>query len=299
MGNTEMTQATVRKINSILRDTIDLDKLFDRDPSMFSIEKLDVFNKIELLKTDKSRFLPHIDLDSLAPEDKLEMVLRFGGKGVGRLVKFSDKELTQLPSHKYRQLVTFDFSHIRPGIFEKLSLTDKREIFMIQPSWVINNSKEKIRLTADMLFVLSTENPSFIDNYITDYSVYSIPGGFWENMINYNKKFIDIFLNNTKSCMTKTVVRDVVRTYPKVIKSLTNDIIMDSKLTCKEWIMLINSTINTKANKRMFSDWQFPDDMKETLKYDLLAESLSGKSRVTKHLQNAMSSVLKDDNDDD
>lgn len=88
----------------------------------------------------------------------------------------------------------------------------------------------------------------------------------------------------------ETDVREVCRKNPEIIKKLDKDILADSKLTCKEWVLLTNSIMNN--NEKKFEDWEFSDDLIGIFKLDLMAEMLTGKSKISKRFQSAMKNVF-------
>jgi hypothetical protein len=146
------------------------------------------------------------------------------------------------------------------------------------------------KFTVDNLFFLSKRNQKLVDTYITDFSKLSTNCSFWINMIKYDKKYEDIFITNINSVITKTDIRAVCKEFPHIIKKLDIDILGNSKLSCKEWLLLANSVIYN--NPEMFKEWEFNDDLKEAFKLDLTAEMLNGKSSVSRNTQSAMKKLL-------
>lgn len=277
-------------VNQILSKAINLEDLFNRDPSAFNISFLPVKEKIALLKADPKKFQPHIDVTALNPNDKAEVVLRLRNKGIVKQVTFTDEELAKVPLGLYGQLVQKDFSYIRKDLYGKMLKGDQAEVFLSQPAWVMANADKPPRLTKEKLGQLAYRNPGFIDVYISDFSQYSTGDTFWRKMIEHDEKYKEIFMRNTKTCTTKTEVRAVVWRYPELIKMLDGDILADSKLTCKEWLLFASSVMGSKED--LFKDWEFSDEVRELFRMDLMAELLNGKSTLTKRFQNAMKGVF-------
>lgn len=155
-----------------------------------------------------------------------------------------------------------------------------------------------------MLYYLSN-TPEFIDKNITDFTELSTDSEFWLNMIKHNKKYEDIFLVNTRTLITKSEVRHVFRKVPGLVKKIDKNMLLSSKLSSKELLLLIRSITGKYQNKALFTNWDLSDELKEEFKLDLMSEVLSGKSKASTILKNCISSVLsteqskEDDNGED
>jgi len=283
-------EEVILSVNDLLGDAINLEQLFDKDPTAFNLSLLPVRKKIALLKADAKKFLPHIDVTALNPFDKAEVVLRLKNKGIVKQITFTEEELAKVPLGLYGQMVQKDFSYIRKDLYGKMLKGDQAEVFLSQPAWVMANADKPPRLTKEKLGQLAYRNPGFIDVYISDFSQYSTGDTFWRKMIEHDEKYKEIFMRNTKSCTTKTEVRAVVWRYPELIKMLDGDILADSKLTCKEWLLFASSVMGSNEDK--FKDWEFSEEVRELFRMDLMAELLNGKSTLTKRFQNAMKGVF-------
>lgn len=292
MGNTKKNAKVVEKIdlNKVLGLSVDLDSLFDTHPQLFNLGRLPIQCKIELLHSDPARFQPYIDVTKFDPYEKAEVVLRLNNKGIVKLVTFTDAELARVPLGLYGRLVQKDFGYIRKELYDKMLKGDQTEVFLRHPEWVMSTLDKQPKLTKIKLRDLSVRKPKFIDNYVTDFSQYSTGDTFWKNMIKFDNKYKQIFLRNTGTCTSKTEVRAVVWAFPDLIKMLDGEVLMNSKLTCKEWLLLANSVMD--VNEAVFKDWEFSDDVKELFRMDLMAELLNGKSTLTKRFQNAMKGVF-------
>jgi hypothetical protein len=275
----------------ILIKAIDLENLVKTNPELFDFSKLNIEQKASLLSSNTKLYMGKIPLDKLSLKDKAYLVLNVGSKTFQKTVVLTDEEVQQLLPIQYFEFLKVDFKrYISLKKYEDLNKWQQSEIFTSQPEWVVENVKKIPKLTSEKLWELAHKKPAFIDKHISDYSGFSLYAGFWECMIKYNKKYEEIFLRNTHSCATKTDVREVCRKYPEIIKKLDKDILSNSKLTCKEWVLLCNAIMN--KNEKKFETWDFSDDLIGIFKLDLMAEMLTGKSKISKRFQSAMKNVF-------
>jgi hypothetical protein len=276
---------------SILRKAINLENLVKTNPELFDFSKLDIEEKAKLLDGNTKLYMDKIPVAGLSLKDKAFLLLRVKSKAFLKTITLTDEEVQRLLPQQYFEFLKRDFKrYISLDKYENLSKYQQSEIFTMEPEWVIENVKKTPKLTSDKLSEIAHEKPSFIDSHITDYSVFSTSAFFWLSMIKYDKKYEMIFLKNTHTCITKTDVREVCRKNPEIIKKLDKDILADSKLTCKEWVLLTNSIMNN--NEKKFEDWEFSDDLIGIFKLDLMAEMLTGKSKISKRFQSAMKNVF-------
>lgn len=285
-------------IERILFKTIDLEQLIISQPSLFDLSVLDINDKMTLLEHNPKFFLDKINPDELKLYERVLIVLNTQNKKIQSKFVLSEYDILHVHPDQYYQLLLQNFSkYIRKDRFSELSKTYQVDIFIREPMWVINNIGTIPKLTFDTLSELSRRKPNFIDTYITEFSTYSTGQYFWRNMIKYKSIYEELFLKNTKSLSTKTDVRQVFRKYPHLIKKLNKDIIEDSKLTCKEWILLCNSII--VEHPLIFKNWDFSDELKEIFKLDLMAECLTGESKISIKSKNAMKNLFKKDEIDE
>jgi hypothetical protein len=278
-------------IENILKQAINLEELVKTNPELFDFSKLDIEDKAKLLDADTKFYMGRIPLGTLSLKDKAYLILRVKSKVFQKTISLTNEEVQKLIPSQYFEFLKQDFKRfIRKERFEDLSKFQQGEIFTMEPEWVIKNIDKVPKLTSDKLYEIACKKPSFIDTNITDFSGFSTSYLFWDRMIKYDKKYQDIFLKNTNTCITKTDVRNVCRTHPEVIKKLDKDILADSKLTCKEWVLLTNSIMN--KNEKKFESWDFSDDLIGIFKLDLMAEMLTGKSKISKKFQSAMKNVF-------
>lgn len=278
----------------ILARTLDLIKLFAKSPDLFDLSRLSITDKIDLLSSHFSLFDSVFDVTAFTGAEKLQVLLRSKNKKLTSKIILSDDDLDSVSADEYYSLLITDFkAHIRPHLFQKLGKHEREDIFLRYPEWVVENVGEAVKLTSARLEKLTTHRPDFIDQFITDFSAITTTERFWINMISYNgAKYVPIFLNNTRSLMNKTFVRQVVWHYPEIIKKITPETFVDSKLTVKEWVLLIDSVSDYRHNKKVFKDWEMSPELIEAIRYDLTAELLNGKSKLSTRFQNSMKSVL-------
>lgn len=279
-------------VRVILGKALDVETLVRSNPGLFDFSKLDVKDKVELLKADAKFFMDKIDVTAFSPSDKVYVLLNSKNKGLVGLITLTDDELAKVPDNQYGELVRKHFSKfMRKERFPKLLKSDQQEIFLQEPAWVLAHVDKPPRLTSERLRNLAARKPSFVDTYIQDFSGFSTDDSFWISMIKFNDRFKKVFLENTKTLITKTQVRAVVWKYPDIIKMIDEDTLVNSKLTGKEWVLLISTIMEAKED--VFEDWQFPDNIAEMMKLDLMAELLNGKANMSVRFQNAMKGVFK------
>ena len=180
---------------------------------------------------------------------------------------------------------------ISVDLYNKLDKQNKIEIFLYNPSWVLTNIKIIPKLSSKQLNDISVRKPKIIEQYITDFTKLSTRYSFWCNMIRYDSKYKEIFLKNIKYCTNKTEARHVIYEYPELITMLNENIINNSKLTCKEWLATIKFVMDNDKDDT-FKDWKFSDNMIEIFKLDIMAEVIKGKSTLSPQLRNAMKIVF-------
>lgn len=285
-------------VDRILHRIVSLPKLVKKYPEVFDFSKLTVYDKIELLKQDFKFYSQYIDLSDITPDEKVAAFIYSPPPNILGLITLEEADYDNLGDSSYVQLLQIDFNkHIRKSRFDKLGANRKRQFIPKEPKWFVDTYGQLPKLTSEMLYVMSRDNPGFVDQYVTDFTGLSTYGYFWETMIKWNKKYIPIFLANTRTVRTKTEVRTVVRQYPSIVKSITSDTFVDSKLSAKEWVMLINQIVSSGRNRKMFDGWAFPDDVAEMIRLDLTAEMLSSKSTMTKRFKTAFDGVFKSEED--
>jgi hypothetical protein len=269
----------------------DIEALFETSPEIFKLNSLSIDDKVRLLRMEPKFFKSKLDLEKLSEDDKLYVLYNLKDKKITKEIILNAEELNAINDNSYCRLLEIDFDRfITVERFETLSREPKADIFMKHPAWVVDNALILPKLTKDRLSLLSYTDPKFVDSYITNFSEYSTDQYFWKNMIRFNAKYKGLFLRNTKSLVTKTEVRRVVREKPHIIQLIGKDTLTDSKLTIKEWILLIDSVLTSYP--KMFKDWVLPADVAEVFRLDLTVEMLTGKSKVSVRFQNAMKGVF-------
>lgn len=281
----------------ILKKIIKLDEVVKIHPELFDFSKLDIEDKAKLLDSNTKFYIDKIPVHNLPLRDKAYLLLRVKSKAFQKTVTMTVEEVHKLLPQQYLDFLKRDFKqYITKEKFEGLSRYQQGEIFTMEPEWVIENIEKTPKLTSDKLEEIATKNPAFIDKHIIDYSEFSTSYHFWIKMMKYNKKYEETFLKNTNSCITTADVRNVCRNKPELIKKLDKDILANSKLTCKQWVLLCNEIMGN--NEKLFESWEFSDDLIDIFKLDLMAEMLTGKSKLSKRFQNAVKYIFEKEEDE-
>ena len=280
-------------MNRILINAINLNKLVKTNPELFNLTILSLSNKIELLKRDPKFYIDRLYKKDPSLGDKVEIVLEVEDLNIQEKFKLTDEDIQNVDDRCYLNLLDLNFSkYIRKEKFKTLPKAHQVDIFLKEPEWALENLDKIPSFSSEKLSTLAHRKPAFVDKFIEDFSQYSTNAFFWQNMIKFNKKYIDVFLANTNTLITKTDVRQVCKCCPEIIKKLNVDIMDKSKLTCKEWILLSSSIIG--VGHKTFKNWTFSDDMIDAFKLELTAEMLSGKSKMSKRFQYSMKNVFDD-----
>lgn len=294
-----MTKRKTDSVSLALANALkgDLHLVLKSNPELFDFSALSIQDKITLTRYDIKEYGDIISKCPLSAADKVTLLINLDTKAAKKLFILTHDEVKSLSPTNYFYLLKVDFDrYISAEKFTELPRSQKSEIFLDNPEWLIKNNFE-IKLTSEVMTSLAVRKPAFIEKNISDFSNRSLDSYFWIRMIKYNPKYGNIFLNNTKSTDNKTSIRSVVRAYPDLIKKLDGNILQNSKLTTKEWILLADSVIN--VHPRKFKDWEFSDEMKEIMRLDLTVEMLSGKSKLSTRFQRAMNGVLSETTEED
>lgn len=280
-------------VREILAKTIDLEKLVKEKPELFSLNDLHISDKIDLLHYDPKFYYTKLDIENSKPELKVDILGNKRLKALHKNIVITDNEVDSLKADIYNRLLKIDFQkYIKKERFAKLSKSDKAEWFISQPTWYVENMDELPRLTSEKLWMLAASAPKFIDTHISDFSSYSTRSDFWLRMIRYNEKYKEVFLRNTKTLITATDVRAVIWAYPDIVKKLDATIMADSKLTIKQWVLLIGQLRESYKSGKELEGWDFDDSQKETIRLDITADLLMGKATNSKRFSGAVSKVL-------
>lgn len=280
-------------IEDILYRTLDIQLLLNSSPEIFDFKKLTPYYIVSLLNLDPSFFDAVMSVADLSPSGKVEIVLGLKKSKLADRITITEEELKKLGHASYFSLLGKYFKkYARAELWEKLTREEKGGLFLSNPDWVKTNISDIPALTGERLSYLSKSKPKFVDKNISDYTNLSTWSIFWINMIKFDEKYKLVFLKNTNSCVTKSDVRQVVRKYPYIIKLIDAEILENSKLTCKEWILLIRYLINRFPSE--FKDWKFSPEVVNIINLDLTAEMLTGKSTVTPQFTRALNTVMND-----
>jgi len=281
----------MKNLNDVLTKILDINKLFTEHPEYFSLNNLMLDEKVVLINSNPEVYFDTL-VKNLHPSEKLYLLKNITNKIYLKKLEFSDEEIKKLNKSDLGLLVKTNVKkYLKVDIYNKMSNAAKVEIFLIDKNWVMNNIKEIPKLSEGNITELARQDPEFIDKNISDFSKYSTTHRFWNYMIKHDGKYRKIFLSYADTISTKTEVRSIVYSHPTIIKELDQNNIITAKLTCKEWIYLINDVMESKP--LVFKDWQFSDDLAEVLKLDLTSEMLTGKSKLSTRFQNLMKKFFK------
>jgi len=277
--------------HTILSRIIDVSKIIDQHPELLDFTKLSYYEKVELLKINVKTFFKLLDIENADAALKVEILATNKLRTIHTKVVIEENEIESLKNDIYSRLLKIDFKkYVRKERFLKLSKTEQATWFVEAPEWYVENVKEVPQLTSDKLYTLSARHPKFVDIYIKDFSNYCTNDTFWINMIRYDEKFGDIFLANTKTLVNQTEVRRVMYRYPLLVKKLDANIMADSKLTTKQWVLLVEQL---KKSFKELKDWDFSDEVREAIKLDLTADMLTGKTKTSKRFTGVMKRILE------
>lgn len=281
---------------------IDIKTLVSKNPELVDCSKLPILELIRLLDYSNGMFLKFVDFGKMSIADRVEIVTRCIHKKVRAKVTFSDINLKNMSQTDYLRLLAVDFGRfIIKEKYLSLNQTNQSTIFLQHTAWVIDNIGVVPPLSSADLATLSASDPELVDRHITDFSKVSTTRHFWDNMIEFDEtKYIRLFIENTKTLTSKTMVRSVIWSNPEIIKSLRPNDLISSKLSIKEWILLIDEvTSSHRHSEDLFEDWKLSDEMIEVMRLDLTSEILTGKSKLSTRFQNAMKKILKAEKNED
>lgn len=278
----------------ILISTLDLDELLSTQPGIFDFSKIAIGEKIHLIVSHPKVFLKFFDLSKLPHDEKSQVILNCGESVIEKL-EITEQDLGLLSTHAYLKLLRINFDeYIRESIYHKLNRADQFEIFKINPKWVLGVTKTLPNFTLKNLKELVRDRTNLIDEYITDFSQYSTDYYLWQDLIEYKPAYKSVFLKNQKTCLTKTDIRMVFKKYPDLIKKLDKDLIENSKLTSKEWVLLIDSITKETRNKKVFANWKMSEELIEELKLGATVDILANTTTSTKRFKNALGKISAD-----
>jgi hypothetical protein len=266
-------------------------EVYVSQPELFNLEKLGPEQKASLIQDSSKIFLEPIASLPLTAYDKFIILKNVKGASIAKRIKLTESELKKLSIGSYMELIKVRFDeYIRIDRYNEMSKIKQSELFLIRPDWIIETTGVAPPLTIDVLSIVARNHPDVIDkHYSTFYTTQRTDAYFWMRMFRYDgTKYEELFLQNTRSLKNKTEVRTVFRQHPNLIKQLTIDIVSDSALSGKEWVILINQIM--KDEKRLFSKFKFSADLTEYFELDLTSSILKGKG--SKQLQNATNNII-------
>jgi len=279
-----------------LLQSIDLLSVVYSNPELFNFNKLPASVLISFLRADFDFFIDKIDPKRFTYENRLYFIINSSARSAPKLMAlcdFSEDELRKITASQYSILINYNAKkYLRKDIVSTMSKRYQQELFLKNPKWFHESVGYIPKLSSNTLTELARLSPKFVDENIVDYSKLCTQAYFWNKMIRYDKKYIEIFLKNTNSLINKSDVRVVVQTHSEIVKLVDIDILENSKLSCKEWMLLISSVMSNNPTK--FSDFEFSEEMKEAFRLNSMAEMLSEKSKSTKRFRNVIKHLTED-----
>lgn len=281
---------TTLSVKNILAKCADLPALAKSNPTMFNFQGLPFKDKVELIE-----YMPEITSTlGLKPKEYIKVALqlpKYKLKAAGIVI--SSQLIEESTDTVYSELVQKDSAHFDVERYKKCGIRSKGDIFASAPKKVISAGEPvPDDLTNRNINQLARKDIwVFVDNHITDFSKFSTCSTFWDLLLKEDfARFAPIFLSNLKTLNPVTEMRMVFHKFPSLIRMLDDKMIINSNMTAKQWAMFIRGMMKKKELK----DWQMSDELKEALRFDIMAEVLSGNSKLTKVLQNAINDVLTD-----
>lgn len=290
---TEKQQEEEASVKAILEKTINIVDLVKSHPELFRLDRLTTLDKVSLFQSDPKFYGTILNLDDFSGEDKAAAIALLP-RLLGKKFTLTDEEVLALSADAYVGLLKKDFAkYIKVEKYDKLKKTQKSEIFVEQAPWFTANGIPAPGLTMAQLTALAKTNPLYVFQSITDLSEYATEYNFWVKMIEFKpSKYKAEFLKYNKTLLNTTELRRVVYRYPDIVKLVDADTFEKSKLTRKQWVLLISTVIKDPKHAATFTGWQFPDDVANILKLDLTAEILKGEATQSRKFQAAMTNVF-------
>jgi len=285
-------------VADILKESLDIYSLLKTNPEIFNFKRLSPSNLAKLINIEPKFFDRVINEVHFSASDKVKIIVNLTKTALANKIILTEDELKSLPHLAYSSLLSKSFKkYARADLWGKLTRDEKSFLFIDNPKWVLDNVGEIPVLTAERLLELSVSKPEFVDKNISDYTKLSTNSQFWLDMIKFDEKYKLIFLKNTNSCITKSDIRGIIKGHPDIIKSLDASILENSKLTCKEWVLLITPLM--KQYRSMFKDWKLSPELVNIINLDLTAEMLTGKSTISTQFTRALNFINGKEEDED
>lgn len=279
----------------ILRYAIDLGELIKDQPELFNFDGICLNDKINLC-LDYPELKPHLKITA---NDRLHATLVLNATQLKSSGLYADKQdIIDSNDSLYVALVAKSKTYFDIERYRKCSDRAKGELFTLVPKKVLDEKEPVPRLiSSNNMYLLSNSNIwVFKDGHITDFEKYKTDSAFWNNLLANDYKFFSpIFIANLKHMTLATDVRRVFDRFPELFKLLDENVIVDTPLTPKQWALFINS----KKGSTKLKDWVIPAEFKEAVRLDIMSDVLSGKSKLSKVLQNAISDVLKEEENEE
>lgn len=235
----------------------------------------------------------HLDFDlfvnrlaDLPLDTRIFLLCRFmNDKRLNDIITISDKDVDITTKSQYATLLIIDFEkYIRKDKYNELSDNQKADLFIKHANWLAKHYGVPENLNGYALSRIAFHAPKVFNKHLSNHVCNESYA--WIALIELNSKYKSHFLKNLGSLCNATYIRQVFYKYPELIKELTPNMIIDARLSVKQWILLISKLV--EKHPEHFVNWAFPEEMISILKEELLSEVLSGKSSKSKILSNKM-----------
>ena len=179
-----------------------------------------------------------------------------------------------------------------PKVFKQIIDTDKLpaqrrvELFIKKPAAFLSYL-DFDKLAGTNLSRIARERPSYFKKH--SMPVKNLTADAWERLIRHDSLYMNKFLDNIKHVRCKTRVRHMFEKYPAMIFLIEVDQAMDSVITAKEWVLLLQwDKIVRYGVKHSYDKMTYSDDMIEWLREELTIEMLRSSKQASRVLKIAL-----------
>lgn len=306
MGNTEtkkMARTKAKKIRiteslaTLVRTCVSVEKVLN-DLSLLDLTYATPQGIVELIRQTGSQFYEKFDINTVHVYTRV-LLLDENIPGAEEHIVFTDAEINSMNDQAYLQLLEIDFAKYQNlKNISKRSNDFKAELYSINPAYITDN-KVEVRFSARMLRQISRDNKSFINQHLDNLDFTTTCAMFWEYMgiSSATGPVVDKFIKYIHTLPVQDI-RILIGRYPRLLNNLTIDVVDNSRLTCKQWLNLIKSVKSHSHIRKSAQQVVISTDVLEHLKFGLTTELLSGKSKLSTHVKNAIKNIEQDCNED-
>lgn len=281
----------------LILSRIDVLKIVEENPDAINLKGLTYSEKILLLNTFSS-LKDYISIDKLTVSEKYDVHVHIDDATIADKYPFTSQELAKLPSYRYAVLLEKNLKkYYDATVYAKLAGRYKIDLYLSDPAGYLNLGLPMPKLTSNLVTGLVTRYPKLVDTHIPDLTDVVTTDTFWRIMLKQNfPKYSALFLTHLNSVSTKTDVRVIFWENPSLITNVTVEHIQNSKLTAKEWSLMIRQM---KTYKDVLKNWQMSAELKDEIKYSLSVEILDGTSTMSTYVKNSLKDDIDPDSDEE